>query len=153
MASQGQDSGDGLDFSDGGDDDVQFIEALKADQPRFLTLNRDAQMMPVSPTIPSWLSSSINKKRSLQLVSTPMKDRVTRYETRGSKEKKTKMDAYLTKDLVIGRITMEVATYKQKKESGDIDKEGFKVTSIELVTIDRSTGNKFFKFFADHMLM
>ena len=65
MASQGQDSGDGLDLSDGGDGDVQFIEAPKADQPRFLTLNRDTQVMPMNPTIPSWLLNSINKKMSL----------------------------------------------------------------------------------------
>ena len=43
MASQGPDSGDGLELSDGGDGDVQFIEAPKADQPRFLTPVRDAQ--------------------------------------------------------------------------------------------------------------
>ena len=79
MASQGQDSGDGLDFSDGGDGDVQFIEAPKADQPRFLTPKRDTQVIPTSPTIPFWLSNSIDKKRSLQLVSTSVKDIVTRY--------------------------------------------------------------------------
>lgn len=152
MASQGKDSGDGLDFLDGGDNDVQFIEAPKVDQPRFLTLNRDIEMVPVSPTIPSWLSNSINKKRSLQLVSTPMKDIVTRYVARGSKVKKVKIDAYLTKDLMIGKITVEVATYKQKKESGDIDEEGFKLTSIELGTINQSTVNNFFKFSIDHMI-
>ena len=85
-------------------------------------------------------------------MSTLMKDIVTRYVTRGSKAKKIKMDAYLTKDLVIGKITAEVATYKQKKVFGDIDNEGFKVTSIELGTINRSTSNQFFKFSVDHML-
>ena len=85
-------------------------------------------------------------------MSTPVKDIVTRYVARGSKAKKVKIDAYLTKDPIIGKITMEVATYKQKEESGDVDEEGFKVTSIELGTINRSTGNNFFKFSADHML-
>ena len=42
MASQGQDLGDRLDLSDGGDSDVQFIEAPKANQSRFLNPNRDA---------------------------------------------------------------------------------------------------------------
>ena len=65
MASKGQDSGDGLDQSDSGDGDVQLIEAPKADQPRFLTPVRDAQTRPASPAIPSWLSSSINKRRSM----------------------------------------------------------------------------------------
>lgn len=62
------------------------------------------------------------------------------------------MHAYLTKDPVIGKITTEVATYKQKKEFGDIYDEEFKVTSIELRTINRNTGNNFFKFSTDHML-
>ena len=97
MASKGQDSGDGLDQSDSGDGDVQFIEAPKADQPRFLTPVRDAQMRPASPAIPSWLSSSIIKKRSLQPVSMPVKDIVTRYAARGSKAKKMKIDAQLIK--------------------------------------------------------
>ena len=107
----------------------------------------------MNPTIMSWLSNSINKKRILELVSTPMKDIVTRYATKASKEKKIKTNAYLTKDPVTGKITIEVATYKQEKESGDIDDEGFKVTSIELGTINRNTGNNFFKFSADHILM
>ena len=51
-----------------------------------------------------------------------------------------------------GKITIEVATYKQKKESKDVDEEGFKVTSIELGTINWSTGNNFFKFSTNHML-
>ena len=152
MASQGQDSGDGLDFSDSGDGDVQFIEAPKTDQPRFITPVKDAQTRPTSPAIPSWLSNSINKKRSLQPVSTPVKDIVTRYAARGSKAKKMKTDAHLIKDPLTRKITVEVATYKKKQESGDIDEEGLKVTSIELGTINRSTGNNFFKFSADHML-
>ena len=153
MASQCQDSCDGLDFSNSGDGDVQFIEAPKIDQPRFITLVRDAQTRPASPAISSWLSNSINKKRILQPMSTPVKDIVTRYATRGSKAKKTKTDAHLIKDPLTRKITIEVTTYQQKKESGDIDEEGFKVTSIELGTINRSTGNNFFKFSADHMLI
>ena len=152
MASQGKDSDDGLEFSDGGDGVVQFIEAPKVNQPRFLTLNRDSQVIPMISTIPLWLSNSINKKRSLQPVSTPVKNIVTKYVARGSKEKKIKTYAYLTKDPMIGKITMEVATYKQKKEFGEVDEEGFKVTSIELGTINLSTGNNFFKFSTDHML-
>ena len=114
MESWGQDSSDDLDFSNRGDVDVQFIEAPKVDQPRFLTPIRDAQMRPASPAIPSWLSSSINKKRSLQPVSTLVKDIVTRYASRGSKEKKMKIDAHLIKDPITEKITTEVATYKQK---------------------------------------
>ena len=72
-------------------------------------------------------------------MSTPVKNIVTRYVTRGSKAKKVKIDAYLTKDMATRKITIEVATYKQKKESGDVDEEGFKVASIELGTINRST--------------
>ena len=90
MASQGQDSGDGLDFSDSGDRDVQFIEAPKTDQPRFITPVRDAQTMPVSPAIPSWLSNSITKKRILQPVLTLVKEKVTRSAARGSMAKKKK---------------------------------------------------------------
>ena len=41
-----------------------------------------------------------------------------------------KTDAHLTKDLVTGKIIFEIATYKQKKESVDIDDEGFKVTLL-----------------------
>ena len=48
-------------------------------------------------------------------MSTPVKDIVTRYVARGSKSKKVKLDAYLTKDLIIGKITTEVAIYKKKK--------------------------------------
>ena len=59
-----------------------------------------------------------------------MKDIVTKYAARGSKVKKLKHDAHLTKDIVIGKITVEVATYKHKIESREIDSEGFKVTSV-----------------------
>jgi len=93
MTSRGLDSGDGLNFSDSGDTDVQFIEAPKVDQHIFLTPVRDAHTRPMSPAIPSWLSSSINKKRSLQPVSAPVKDIVTRYAIRVSKAKKIKTDA------------------------------------------------------------
>jgi hypothetical protein len=152
MASQEQDSTGRLDFSDKGDGDVQPTDAPKADRPRFLTPRIDSQMVSVNPAIPPWLTNSINKKRSLQPVSTPMKDIVTRYAARGSKAKKIKIDANLTKDPMTGKITVEVAMYKQKKESEDIDDEGFKVTSIDLGTITRNTGNNFFKFSTDHML-
>ena len=152
MASLGPDLGDGLDFSNNRDVDVQFIEAPKIDQPRFITLVRDAQKMPVNPVIPSWLSNSISKKRSLQPVLTLVKEIATRYIARGSKTKKTKIDAHLIKDPQTRKIATEVATYKQKQESGDIDEEGFKVTSIELGTINRSIDDKFFKLSANHML-
>lgn len=152
MASKGQELGVGFDQSDSRDGDVQFIEAPKADQPRVLTPVRDAQMKPKSPAIPSWLSNSINKKRSLQPMSMPVKDIVNRYGARGCKAKKMKTDAQLIKYPLTGRITVEVATYKQKKESGDIDEEGLKVTSIELGTINKSIDNKIFKFSVDHML-
>ena len=53
MLTQGQDSNDGFNFSDGVDGNVQFIEAPKVDQPIFLTPTRDAQVMSVSPFFPS----------------------------------------------------------------------------------------------------
>lgn len=151
MSTQGKDSNDSLNSSDGMDGDVQFIEAPKVDQPRFLTPTKETQAMSVSPVIPSWLSNTTSKKKNLQPVSTPMKDIITKYAARGSKVKKLKIDAHLTKGPVTGKITAEIATYKQK-ELGDIDDEGFKVTSVELGTINRSISNHFFKFSADHML-
>ena len=42
MSTQGQDSNDGLNFLDGVDGDVQFIEAPKVDHPRFMTPTRYA---------------------------------------------------------------------------------------------------------------
>ena len=45
-----------------------------------------------------------------------------------------------------------MATYKKNQDSRDIYEEGLKVTSIELGTINRSIGNNFLKFSADHML-
>ena len=45
-------------------------------------------------------------------MATPVKDIVTRDVARGSKEKKMKIDACLTKDPVTGKIIVEVATYK-----------------------------------------
>ena len=85
-------------------------------------------------------------------MSTLVKDIVTKYVARGSKPKKVKIDAYLTKDPRTGKIIVEVATYKKNKESRDVDEEGFKVNSIELGTINQSTSNNFFKFPSDHML-
>ena len=82
----------------------------------------------------------------------PVKDIVTRYAARGSKAKKMKNDAQLIKDPLTGKITVELATYRQKHDSRDIDEEGLKVTSIELGIINKSTGNNFFKFSANHML-
>ncbi len=152
MASQGPDSGEGLELFDSGDGDVQFIEAPKIDQLRFLTLVRDTQFRSASLAIPSWLSNSINKKRSLQPVITPVKDIVTRYVMKGLKAKKMKTDAQLVKDPQTGKITVEVATYTQKQDSREINEEALKVTFIDLGTINKSTGNNFFKFSADHML-
>ena len=149
---KGQDSNDGLNFSDNPNGDVQFIEAPKVDQPRFMTPTRDTHTISIIPTFPSWLSNSISKKRNLQPISTPIKDIVTKYVARGSKDKKLKIGAHLTNDPVTGKIKDEVAMYKWKIESGEIDSEGFKVTSVELGTINRSTCNHFFKFSADHML-
>ena len=83
---------------------------------------------------------------------TPVKDIVTRYAVRGSKAKKMKTDAQLIKDPLTEKITTKVATYTRKRDSEEIDEGGLKVTSIDLGTINRSIGNKFFKFSADHML-
>ncbi len=152
MSTQGQDSIDGLNFFDGTNGDVQFIEAPKVDQPKFMTLTRDPQVIYVGLTIPTWLSNTINKKRSLQLVTSPVKDILSKYVAQGSKVKKLKMDAHLTKDPVTRKITTEIATYRQKIESKDIDDEGFNVIVVELGTINRSIGNNFFKFSANHML-
>jgi hypothetical protein len=152
MASQGQDLADRLDFSYRGDGNIQLTDTSKAEKPGFLTPKKDTQMIAVNPAIPSWLMNSINRKRNLQPVSTPVKDIVTRYAARGSKAKKIKTDANFIKDPVTGKVTAEVATYKKKKESGDINSEGLKVSSIDLGTITRDTGNNFFKFSADHML-
>ena len=105
MMTQGQDSNDGLNFLDGVDGNVQFIEAPKVDHPRFLTPTRDTQAMSVSPAILSWLSNTINKKRNLQPVSTLVKDIVTKYAARGLKAKKLKIDAHLLKDTVTRKIT------------------------------------------------
>ena len=91
MSTQGQDSNDGLNFSDNTDGDEQFIEAPKVDQPKFMTPTRDTHVVSISPTVPSWLSNLVSKKRSLQLVSTPVKDIVTKYATQGSKVKKLKL--------------------------------------------------------------
>ena len=112
MSIQGRDSNDGIDSTDGAGGEVQFFKTAKMDQPRFLTPTRDIQKLAVSPTIPSWLSNTINKKSSLQLVSTPVKENVTKYAARGSKGKKLKIDAHLTKDPATRRITAEIATYK-----------------------------------------
>lgn len=84
-------------------------------------------------------------------MATPVKDIVTRYVARGSKAKTMKIDAYLTKHLVTGKIIVEVATYKQN-ESREIDEEGIKFTSIGIGAISRNKGNNFFKFSTNHML-
>ena len=141
MSTQGQDLGDGLNSSDSADGNVQFIEVPKVNHPGFLTPTRDAQVMSMSPAIPSWLTNTIKKKRNFQPVSTPVKDIVTKYASRGSKANKLKTNAHLTMDLVTRKIIADIATYKQKKESEDIDDERFKVTSAELGTINRSMSN------------
>ena len=43
MLTQGQDLGDGLSFLDNLDGVMQFIEAPREDQPKFITPTRDAQ--------------------------------------------------------------------------------------------------------------
>ncbi|WP_460997020.1 hypothetical protein, partial [Staphylococcus aureus] len=78
MTAPERDSSDKSPFRDEADDEVQFIETPKADQPKFLTPTRDTQMVSTTPTVPLWLSNSINKKRSLQPVASPVKDTVTR---------------------------------------------------------------------------
>jgi hypothetical protein len=117
-----------------------------------VTPTKDVQTISISPAIPPWLSNSVNKKRKLQPVTTPVKDIVTKYAARGSKMKKLKSEAHFSTDPVTGKITVEIATYKQKTESSDIDTEDLKVTTVDLGTINRSTGNQLFKFSADHML-
>lgn len=82
-----------------------------------------------------------------------VKDIVTKYVAHSSKSKKMKSDDRLIKHLVTKKVIAEVATYKQKDEYGEINPEGFKVTTIELGAITRDTGNHFLKFSMDHMLM
>jgi hypothetical protein len=129
-----------------------LIETPKVDQPKFVTPTKDAQMISISLTISPWLSNSVNKRRKLQPVTTLVKDIMTKYAAHGSKMKKLKTDAHLSIDPVTRKITAEVATYRQKTESSDIDTEDLKVMTIELGTINRSMGNRFFKFSANHML-
>ena len=89
-------------------------------------------MVFVNPTIPPWLSNSINKKRKLQPISTLVMDIMTKYADHGSKMKKLNIDAHLTIDPITEKITVEVATYRKNIESGDINAEDLKVTSVEL---------------------
>lgn len=83
----------------------------------------------------------------------PVKEIVTKYVACDPKNKKVKSDTRLIKDPVIGKVTTEVATYKKRDESREIDTKGFKVTTIELGSITMDMGNHFFKFSTDHMLM
>ena len=85
-------------------------------------------------------------------MSTPVKAIVPKYVACGSKVKKLEVDAHLIKELANRKITKKVSTYKYKTKSREIDTEGFKVTLVELGTINRSIRNHFFKFSADHML-
>lgn len=152
MMTHGQGLGEELNFLDTQDGDVQLIESPKLNQPKFMTPPRGSQGMTTTPMIPSWLSNSVCKKQNLLPMSTPVKVIATKYATRGSKSKKMKSDVRLIKDPITERVKKEVATYKQKDDSGEIDAKGFKVTTLELGAITRDTGNHFFKFFVDHML-
>lgn len=78
----------------------------------YVTPTKEVQTLSLSLAIPPWLSKSVNKKRKLQPVTTPMKDIMTKYAARGSKVKKIKTETHLSIDLVIGKLTAEVATYK-----------------------------------------
>lgn len=62
-----------------------------------------------------------------------------------------KSDARLIRDPMIGKVIVEVDTYKKKEDSREIDTEDFKVTTVELGAITRDTENHF-KFLVDHML-
>lgn len=131
---------------------MELVEALRLDYPKFMTPPKASQGMTTTPTIPSWLSNLVSKNRTLQPMSMPIKDVITKYAAHGSKSKKMKSDVHLIKDLATGKVTTEVATYKHKEEFGEIDVEGFKVTSMELEAITRATSNHFFKFSANYML-
>jgi hypothetical protein len=131
---------------DGG---LPLIEASKMEQSLNVTPTKEDQTL---SAIPPWLARSVNAKRRLQPVATPVKDIVTRYTARGSKLKKMKTEAHLILDPVTGRLTAELATYKQGGEAGEIEAEDFKVATVDLGTINRGTGNRIFKFSVDHML-
>ena len=65
MMTQGQDLGEGLNFLDNPDGDIQLIEAPKSDQTKFMTPPRESQGITTTLTIPSWLSNSVIKKVEL----------------------------------------------------------------------------------------
>ena len=152
MMAQEQGLGEDLNFLDNPNGDVQLIEAPKLDQPKFMAPTKEGQGIIANPTIPSWLSNPVSKKQNLHPVSIVVKDIVTKYAAHTSKSKKLQSNAHLIKDLVIGKIIVEVTTYKQKKESREIDVEGFQVTIVDLGAITKDTGNHFFKLSTNHML-
>ena len=58
----------------------------------------------------------------------------------------------MTNDPIIGKVTVEVATYMQKEGLGEVKAKDFKATTMDLGVLTRDTGNHIFKFLADHML-
>ncbi len=111
---EGKGQGEELTFSDNQDDNVELIEALKSNQPSFMTPPRGSQGMTTTSTMPSWLSNSVSKKHSLQPMSTLVKNIITKYAAHASKRKLMKSDTSLIKELVIEKVMVEVSTYKKK---------------------------------------
>ena len=62
MLTQGHDLGDGLSFSDNPDGDVQFIDAPKVDQSKFMTPTRILRQSLLTPLFhPGYLTQLVRK--------------------------------------------------------------------------------------------
>lgn len=88
---QGQGLGDGLNFSENSDGNVQLTKDPRKNQPKFMNPTKETQGISPYPIIPSWLSNLVSKKRKLQPVSTPVKDIITKYVAHRSKVNRLKV--------------------------------------------------------------
>lgn len=83
----------------------------------------------------------------------PVKDIVTKYFAHTPKSKKINNDAHLAKDPIIGKVIEEVATYKKKEGSSEVEAKEFKITTMDLGVLTWDIDNHIFKFSSDHMLI
>lgn len=73
-----------------------------------------------------------------------VKDIFTKYATFTPKNKKEKNDVDLTKDPNTGKVIEEVASYRQKEGSCEVEVKDFKVTTMDLGVLTRDMNNHIF---------
>lgn len=97
-----------------------------------LALAKVSPMAGEEPTIPKWLETSVEKKRSLVPLSMPIVDLVSKFQGKPSKTKRTKTESRLNFDKNLRHQTTEIAMPPKGSSYENLTPQDYQVSRIDL---------------------